>query len=248
MFEIRGTRSGKRAHVLYRLAASGGKKKPGGLAYAAYWLLSFSFCIWLFWLLFTPVSKGAVGGAVSGRLFAFFGPWNTYLVPFLLLYGLVAILLQLGKPHKGILTLTLGMMLILGAISTALEFLGVQLASKPGYYGGWLGETLDTLVSNMFGSPGAALFSLVTFLIGLQLLFKISWMRLWKLTRQTIADDYRNWAAARAQLKARLKIISDREAAEGPAYAGVPIPEAPPALKGPEKPVPPVPAEPDIVR
>jgi S-DNA-T family DNA segregation ATPase FtsK/SpoIIIE len=244
MFEINRFKSKKRGFVINRFAAAGGKKKPWGFPYLLYWLLSFAFSIWLFWLLFTPVSKGRVGTVINEDLFAFFGPYNTYLLPCILLYGLVAILRKLNKPHKGILTLTLGTMMVLGATSTMLEFLGVHLFSRPAYYGGWLGYALDSQVSNMFGTPGAALFSIVIFFIGMQLLFKISWLSAWKTVSRTVADDYRNWSAARAQLNAKLKIATDRETA-GAAYEGSPIPE--PAAQRKNEPPRPAP-EPAIVR
>ena len=239
---LKASRKG-RGLVKNRFAAPG-KKKPGGLSYVIYWLLSFSFSLWLIWILFGPVSKGRVGEIIHDNLFAFFGPYNTYLFPFILLYGLVAILLKLNKPHKGIMTLFMGILMILGAISTMLESMGVYFFSETAKYGGWLGYALDIPVFSMFGSLGVALFAIVVFFIGVQLLFKITWIRIYKAVSSAIIDDYHHWAAARKELKAKLKLISDKEADEGPAYEARPIPETPAAVRT----APPLQPEPRIVR
>ena len=49
MSEINRHGPKERGFAKNRLAAAG-KKKQGGFAYAIYWLLSFSFGIWLIWL------------------------------------------------------------------------------------------------------------------------------------------------------------------------------------------------------
>jgi S-DNA-T family DNA segregation ATPase FtsK/SpoIIIE len=246
MFETNRTKSKARGFVLNRFAAPGGKKKPGGLAYATYWLLSFSFCIWLFWLLFGGAPKGVVGSAVSNGLSAFLGQ-TAYFFPFILFYGLVAILLKLNKPHKGVLTLMLGAFLLLGSISAVIELLASRFGAEI-FNGGWLGYAMEGVLDKVFGSVGAALFSGVILVTGLQLLFKISWLRVWKAVSLTAANDYRDWTAARAQLKARLKIITDREETDGPAYEGSPIPEPAASQKKEGQLRPAVPPETAIVR
>ena len=236
----------ERGIVKNRFAAPG-KKKPGGLSYAIYWLLSFSFSVWLIWILL-PVSKGSVGEFISDKLFAFFGPYNTYLFPFILLYGLIAILVKLNKPHKGIITLIAGILMILGAISAMLESMGVFFFLEPAKYGGWLGYALHIPVSAMFGPSGVVLFAIVTLFIGVQLLFKISWLRVYKAVSSAVMDDYRHWAGARKELKSKLKLISDKEESQGPAYEARPIPEPPPLPKKEEPSAPALPPEPRIVR
>ncbi|MBU2573366.1 MAG: DNA translocase FtsK [Elusimicrobia bacterium] len=229
--------------------AAPNKKKSGNLSYVLYWLFSFSFSLWLIWLLFSAAAKDSMlGGPVAKGLFSFLG--NTaYVFPFILLYGLIAILLKLGKPHKGALTLLAGALMLLGAISLMIEMLGMRFDPKV-FDGGWLGYALEGVLAKIFGNLGAALFSGVIFFAGLQLLFKISWRRVCKIVSQTVADDYRNWAAARAQLKSKLKIITDREGAEGPVYEvlPIPIPESPPAPNTEEQPRPGAAPELRIVR
>ena len=243
MFKINRKAPQERGFAINRFAA-GGKKKPGGLAYAIYWLLSFSCSLWLIWLVFT-VPEGIISRPVHTGLVNFLGQ-TSYFFPFILLYGLIAILLNLNKPHKGVMTLTLGALMLLGAISSILELLSPRFEAGA-LNGGWLGYALEGALTKMFDPLGAALFSCVLLFAGLQLLFKISWVRVYKAAYQAIAADYRDWAAARAQLKAKLKIVSEKEAAEGTVYEGKPIPEPAPVKR--EEPTGlQVPPEPQIVR
>ena len=223
MPEIKTKEPKERGFARNRFAAPGGKKKPGGLFYAVYWLLSFAFSVWFIWLLFSGTPKGIIGSAVSKGLFAFLGQ-TAYFFPLILLYGLIAILLKLNKPHKGVMTLILGAFMLLGSISSIIDLLSARFGAEV-FDGGWLGYALEGILAKMFGSLGAALFSGVILFTGLQLLFKISWLKVYKTVSSAIAADYRDWAAARSQLKSRLKIISDKEASEGPAYTALPIPE-----------------------
>ncbi len=244
MSEINRTGPKERGFIKNRFAASA-KKKPGGLSYVIYWLLSFSFSIWLIWLVFSSAAESSwIGGPVKAALVGFLGQ-TAYFFPFILLYGLVAILTKLNKPHKGVMTLTLGAFMLLGSISSIIDLLGSRFGAEV-FDGGWLGYALEGVLAKMFGSLGAALFSGVILFAGLQLLFKISWLRVYKTVSSAIADDYRHWAAARKELKSKLKLISDKEVAEGPAYEARPIHEPPPAPKKDEAPA--QPPAPLIVR
>ncbi|MCM2267937.1 MAG: DNA translocase FtsK [Elusimicrobiales bacterium] len=229
-------------------ASAQGKKKTSALSYVLYWAGSFAFNIWLVWVLLSSGPRGVIGDTVAGALTAFLGH-TAYLFPFILLYGLIAILANLNKPHKGALTLTAGTLMVLGSLSAMIELLSSRFGPWQSA-GGWLGYALGQLLTRMFGGVGAGLFSAVLFFAGIQLLFKISWRRVLKYVSAAAIDDYRNWSAARRELKARLKIISEREQAEGPAYDAKPIPEPPPVIRAVEKPEPkPQPApEPQVVR
>jgi S-DNA-T family DNA segregation ATPase FtsK/SpoIIIE len=229
-------------------ASSQGKKKTSALSYVLYWAGSFAFNIWLIWALLSSGPRGVVGDTVAGALTAFLG--NTaYLFPFILLYGLVALLVNLNKPHKGALTLTAGTLMVLGSMSAMIELLSARFGPWESA-GGWLGYFLGQVLTKMFGGVGAGLFSGVLFFGGIQLLFKISWRKVLKYASSAAIDDYRNWSAARRELKARLKIISEKEQAEGPAYDVAPIPEPPPVIRAAQTPeARPQPApEPQVVR
>ncbi len=210
-----------------------GKKKTSALSYALYWLGAFAFSLWLFWVLLSSGARGVVGDTVAGVLTGFLG--NTaYLFPFIFLYGLIAILVNLNKPHKGALTLTAGILMILGSMSAIIGLLSSHFGPER-FDGGWLGYFLEQALSKMFGGVGAGLFAGVILFAGIQLLFKISWRKVLKYASSAAIDDYRHWASARRELKAKLKIISEKEQTEGPAYDAKPIPEPPPVIRQSEK-------------
>ena len=225
-------------------AQGGGKKKPSAFSHVLYWLGAFAFNIWLVWvLIFDSGQPGLVGEKVRWAFLTFLG--NTaYLFPFIFLYGLVALLLNLNKPHKGVLTLTGGILLTLGSMSAMLELLRDAYFHGWASAGGWLGYFLHQALFKMVGEVGAGLAAAVLFFFGVHLLFKISWARVFKAVSAAAAEDYRNWLNARRELNAKLKIISEKEKTEGPVYEAKPIPEPPPVVRAaeekpaPEKPAP----------
>jgi S-DNA-T family DNA segregation ATPase FtsK/SpoIIIE len=214
-------------------ASAQGKKKASAFSYVLYWLGAFAFNIWLIWALIGTSSRGVVGDTVAGALTAFLG-YTAYVFPFIFLYGLVALLLNLNKPHKGVLTLTGGILMILGSVSAIVGLLSSRFGPEH-FDGGWLGYFLEQALSRMFGGVGAGLFAAVILFAGIQLLFKISWRKVFKAASSAAIDDYRNWSSARRELKARLKIISDKEKTEGPVFDAKPIPEPPPVVRTEEK-------------
>ncbi|HAT72056.1 MAG TPA: cell division protein FtsK [Elusimicrobia bacterium] len=236
-------------HFSKNRASAQGKKKTSALSYALYWAGAFAVNLWLIAVLMSAGSIGGnIGDGVKWAFMAFLG--NTaYVFPFIFLYGLVAILMNLNKPHKGALTLTSGILLVLGAVSSLITLLSNHLGPWE-FAGGWLGNFIDQVLTKMFGEVGAALFSAVLLFAGVQLLFKISWRKVLKTVSTAAMDDYRNWLSARRELNARLKIISEKEQAGGPAYDAKPIPEPPPVIRAVEKTpeAAPVFAEPKVVR
>ncbi|MBI4351516.1 MAG: DNA translocase FtsK 4TM domain-containing protein [Elusimicrobia bacterium] len=223
-----------------RVSATG-KKKTSPLTYVLYWAGAFAFSLWFIWVLFTAGPHGFIGDPVAGAFKGFLG--NTaYLFPFIFLYGLLAILANLKKPHKGALTLTAGILMILGSLSALIGLLSSRFGPEH-FDGGWLGYFLEQTLSRMFGGVGAGLFSAVIFFAGVQLLFKISWQKALKAVSSAVSEDLRNWLSARRELTSKLKLLSEKERAEGPAYDVEPIQEPPPAVRTPEKP-----AEPVVVR
>jgi len=61
-----------------------------------------------------------------------------------------ALLLNLNKPHKGVLTLTAGIMMILGSVSAIAGLLSSRFGPEH-FDGGWLGYFLEQALSRMFG-------------------------------------------------------------------------------------------------
>ncbi len=213
-------------------ASAQGKKKASALSYVLYWAGAFAFTLWFTWVLFTSGTHGFIGDPVAGAFKDFLG--NTaYLFPFIFLYGLVAILVNLKKPHKGVLTLTAGILMILGSMSAIIGLLSSRFG--PDHFdGGWLGYFLEQTLSKMFGGVGAGLFSAVILFAGIQVLFKISWQKVLKTVSSTVAADFRDWLQARRELNTRLKNISDKEQAEGQAFEVKPISEPPPVIRAKE--------------
>ncbi len=229
-------------------ASAQGKKKSSAFSHILYWLGAFAFNLWLIWVLLSSGPRGIIGDNVAGAFMSFLG--NTaYLFPFIFLYGLVAILMNLNKPHKGVITLTSGILLVLGSVSSLITLLSEHLGPWE-FAGGWLGYFMEQALSKMFGAVGAALFSSVLLFAGIQLLFKISWRKVLKTVSSAAIDDYRNWASAKRELNSRLKNISEKERSEGPVYDAKPIPEPPPVVRAQEKPAekPSARPEPQVVR
>ncbi|MEA3306301.1 MAG: DNA translocase FtsK 4TM domain-containing protein, partial [Elusimicrobiota bacterium] len=198
------------------------KKKKGGLRHFVYWMLSFASALWFAWVIYIPSPSGIIAEKLAGVFHSFLGH-SAYLFPLLFLYGLIAIVSKLNKPHKGIFTLISGIVLILGSISCALDLAQIHLTPEL-FDGGWLGFAIDEMFSKMFGDIGVALLSIVMFIAGLQILFKISWAKAIKKWSAAIIDDYRHWMAAKKELQTKLKIFSQKKEETYPSMT--PIPEA----------------------
>ncbi len=210
-------------------ASAKGKKKTSAFSYVLYWAGAFAVNLWLLWVLFTSGQRGFAGEKVHTAFLGFLG--NTaYIFPIIFLYGMVAILLNVNKPHKGVITLTSGILLLLGSVSAIIELFSSHFGPWQNA-GGWLGNFIYEMLYGMFGAAGAGLFSAVLLFAGIQLLFKISWRKVLKAASSAAVDDYRNWSAARRELTAKLKIISEKEQAEGPVYDAAPIVEPPPVVR-----------------
>ncbi|HAH32322.1 MAG TPA: hypothetical protein DCL44_08415 [Elusimicrobia bacterium] len=219
-----------RESIKRKFASAQAKKKASNLSHMLYWLVSLALSIWLIWVALPGAHIGRVSSKVHEGLYSFFGS-SSYLFPFLLLYGLVAILIKITKPHKGILTLAVGIVLILGGISSIINLLEGHFGPEH-FKGGWLGYYIDGVLSKMFDEIGAALGGIVMLVAGVQLLFKISWRKALKKITSALADDYRNWTAARKELKAKLNLVTEKEKNEGPTYDATPIAEAPAPASG----------------
>jgi DNA segregation ATPase FtsK/SpoIIIE, S-DNA-T family len=213
--------------VKKRFAAK--KNKKGGLRYLVYWMLSFAAALWLSWIIYIPSPEGIIAEKLSGVFHSFFGH-SAYLLPLLFLYGLIVIVSKLNKPHKGIITLISGIALILGAISCSLD-LAQQHISPSFFDGGWLGFAVDQVFSKMFGNPGSILLSAVMFILGLQILFKISWAKTIKKWSLAIISDYKHWMSAKKELQNKLNTFTQKKEPNYPSMTPIPEAERPPETK-----------------
>jgi len=179
-------------------------------------MLSFASALWFAWIIYIPSPEGIIAEKLSGTFHSFLGH-SAYLFPLLFLYGLIAIVSKLNKPHKGIFTLISGIAMIIGAVSCILDIAFFK--------GGWLGGAINELFSKIFGNIGIILLSAVMFIAGLQILFKISWIKALKQWSAAIINDYKHWTAAKKELQNKLKIFSQQKEETYPAIN--PIPEEP---------------------
>ena len=198
------------------------KSKKNGLRYLVYWMLSFASALWLAWIIYIPSPDGFIAEKLSGVFHSFLGH-SAYLLPLLFLYGLIVIVSKLNKPHKGILTLIGGIALIMGSISCALDLISFK--------GGQLGGVVTEIFFKMFGNPGVILLSAVMFIVGIQILFKISWAKSIKKWSAAIISDYKHWMAAKKELQNKLNTFSQKKETVYPSMTPIPEAEAPPETK-----------------
>ena len=206
------------------------KNKKSGLRYLVYWMLSFASALWLAWIIYIPSPEGIIAEKLSGVFHSLLGH-SAYLLPLLFLYGLIVIVSKLNKPHKGIITLISGITLILGSLSCALDIAQHYLISPSLFDGGWIGFALDQVFSKIFGNPGSILLSAVMFILGLQILFKISWAKTIKKWSLAIISDYKHWMSAKKELQNKLNTFTQRKENNYPSMTPIPEAEKPPETK-----------------
>lgn len=178
------------------------KKTSSNLLNIFLWFFSLSFSIWLFWIILNPKQKGILGQFIFENLNSFFGK-SVYILPFFLLYGEIAILINQGK---GIITFLLGSFFSLAFFSSILEFIRAK-TGEIFFDGGWIGYFLDSLLKKIFGDIGSIIFSIAFFLLSLQIVFKISWTKLLSRLIETIKIDYKQWINARNDFKNKITAL-----------------------------------------
>ncbi|PIS47065.1 MAG: hypothetical protein COT17_05365 [Elusimicrobia bacterium CG08_land_8_20_14_0_20_51_18] len=183
--------------------------RKSGFSEIFYWVATLSAVLWLFWIILNPSQKGIAGRLFFDSLHSFFGA-SVYFLPFLLLYGIIAILLRLGKPNKGIITLGAGIVFFLTALSSILDFARYKTQSRV-FDGGYLGHFTDTALITVFGDAGSLIFSVALLILSAQIIFKISWGRLAASSMNALKIDYKQWTMARNEFRNKLKTIKDNE-------------------------------------
>jgi len=184
-------------------------KKTSNIINGFYWLISLAISIWLFWIVINPNQKGFLGQIVFNALHDFLGK-SLYLLPFFFLYGIIAILINIGKPNKGIITFSIGTISSLSFLSAIFEFIKLQTGNLF-FDGGWVGYFLDSILRKIFGNATSIIFSIAFFLLSIQIVFKISWSKFLSSLYNTLKIDYKQWIMARNELKNKLKILKEKE-------------------------------------
>lgn len=218
-----------------KLLAAKSKKAEGrgGLAALLWWFFALAFNIWLFWIILNPAQKGILGEFVFSKLSGLFG-LSIYLLPFLTLYGIIALLLKLGKPNKGLFTLLLAVSSILIFFSSILEFIKVK-TSNLAFDGGWIGYAAESLLARIFGDIGALIFSFAFLVFGVQIAFKISWLKILSDLWDSIKIDYKQWNVARDEFASRLKIINEKKERKERVYDIKPVEAASAQIENPQE-------------
>jgi len=193
-----------------KLFAKSKKSKGGGeLISLLWWFFALAFNLWLFWIVLNPSQKGIFGELVFSNLFNFFGI-STYVLPFLMLYGVLALLIKLGKTNKGFFTLLFSISSILAFFSSILEFIKVKTANQS-FNGGWIGYATENILSRIFGDVGALIFSFAFLVLGAKIAFGISWFKLFSELFERLKIDYKQWNVARDEFRARVRNLKEQK-------------------------------------
>jgi len=210
------------------------KKREGAPAflYALRWLLVVVGAIYLSWSLYFPESAGALGRWVYTGAAGALGR-ASLLVPPLLVYA--AAWYFFSEEAKGLLTLSAGSALSLLSASVVLSRMGAALGRRE--WGGALGEWLSGVGARGLGRFGVLLVAVSAGLLGLYILFGISWVKLLVQGVKLLVEDYRGWRRSRLEMKELLLQAAALPAVKDPEPAGMaPIPE-PARIAPPPSPV-----------
>lgn len=185
------------------------KKKQGNTLNVFLWIFLISLSIYLFWIIINPQQKGVVGNFIFNAMNSFFG-YSLYLFPFLFFYGSIRIMLKIGKPQKGILSLFTGIFITMISISSISEFLHYTTILKSAN-GGWIGYFTESIFRTLFGSVGGFIFSLALLIVGINIIFEIKWKELFIKISDIIKKDWQEWKKARAEFSARIQSTNKKE-------------------------------------
>ena len=175
----------------------GKKKGTSVLAQAVRWLLVGLTAGFISWSIFVPEASGVAGRWIHNGLTLGLGN-AAYLIPVLIAYAMLWYLRT--DELKGLISLSLGGAISLTASSAALGIVAVMVkAATP--WGGVVGGVLASNLVKSVGSIGAFVLALALLLLGLQILFEISWLAIVGSLLKTLGDDYRSWKKHREEMK-----------------------------------------------
>ncbi|MEK7743730.1 MAG: DNA translocase FtsK 4TM domain-containing protein, partial [Elusimicrobiota bacterium] len=218
-------------------ASAGSKKKrrsgSPSLLPAARRIAAGCLTLFLAWAVFLPGASGAMGTSIHDSLAQALGGAR-YLIPLLAVYGLCWRWRSEGS--AGMLTLLFGSALLLVSSSTFLGEAG-SLFDKASW-GGLLGGAAASFLRSAVGRAGSFLLSGGGWVLGAQLLFGLSPVKVLASALRLIVEDYRGWQKGRRELKELLGAAQRGAPAEtggmapAPAPAKSDKPAAPPAILG----------------
>ncbi len=164
------------------------------------YILGFALDGWLFAILWFGVNKAVVSQTIATCLWQVLGQ-GAPLIPLFLGYWLVR---SLVKKTSAFVFFFIGSLVTLTAFSSLLTLLK-RIFTDSQITGGVAGEKLFLWFEGLVGTAGAALFSLAVLLVGVHMLFAISWRTLFQKTAEFLRDDFQDWMQARAELKEKVK-------------------------------------------
>ena len=179
-------------------ATRGGKSRKDILPSALRWLAFFLGAVYLGWALLVPSHAGRIGQSLSESLFSFFGA-AAYLLPVFLFNGLLQHVLR--KKASGWMVTTLTSFVGLVAGTALCAQIGFWLGADMALAGGSWGAALAGVLTSGLGGVGAFLLSLGALLFALQVVFELRWSGVAVAAGKLLAEDYREWARARGELK-----------------------------------------------
>jgi DNA segregation ATPase FtsK/SpoIIIE, S-DNA-T family len=178
-------------------------KKPSIWKNVVLWVFLLFIALWMLWVQWGIGSKGLLGEMLGNGLFALVGH-SSYLFPFLVIYGLLAILYNPRKQTYGPLTLLTGGILILVACSMEIDILR-SIINNDFISGGIVGAKATVFTKQVLGTIGTSLFGIALLIIGAHFLFEISWRRTFFSFLKLLKEDYDTWVDAREEVASKLK-------------------------------------------
>lgn len=188
----------------YKAAAkatkSSKKDRKDILPSALRWITFFLGAVYLSWALVfhDPSMSGRIGSTIADFLFHQFGN-AAYILPVFLFNGLLQHVLR-GKTTGWMVT-TLAS--LFGLIAGTALF--AQIASWAGgdlsVAGGLWGAAIAGMLTSGMGGAGSFILSLGIMLFAMQVVFEIRWASVAQAAGGLLAEDYAEWAKARAELK-----------------------------------------------
>ncbi len=167
------------------------------LAQAVRWLLVGLAAGFISWALYVPEASGSAGQWVHNNLTLVLGS-AAFLIPIWIAYAMLWY--TRTDNLKGLISLSLGGGVSLIASSTVLGITALMVEAKAPW-GGVIGGFLAANLVRSIGMIGAFVFTLALLLLGLQILFEISWISIVGRLLSTLNDDYHTWKKEREELK-----------------------------------------------
>ena len=199
------------------------RRREGAPAFlhALRWLLIVVGATYLSWSLYFPGSAGALGRWLHAGAAGVLGRASLLLPP---LIAYAAAWTFFSERSKGLLTLSAGSALSLLSASVVLSRMGAVLGRHE--WGGALGDRLSDIGTRGLGPFGVLLAAVSAGLLGLYVLFGISWVKLLIRGGKLLVEDYRGWRRSRLEMKDLILQAAALPSDRSPEAAGMaPIPE-----------------------